>query len=113
MFLVPHASLGVSNPASVKNSEFSSSSEKFSLTYSAENARKGSEWCAYYDDERQWLEATISHYKPDNRERLKLEAKGNTKSGITHYLLNSSTDGKIWNALNEGKVRRVLSAVVK
>ena len=113
MFLVPHASLGVSNPASVKNSEFSSSSEKFSLTYSAENAREGSEWCAYYDDERQWLEATISYYKPDNRERLKLEAKGNTKSGITHYLLNSSTDGKIWNALKNGEVRRGLSAVVK
>lgn len=113
MFLVPHASLGVSNPALVQNSEFSSSSEKFTPTYSAENAQKGSEWCAYYDDERQWLEATISYYVPDNKQRFKLEAKGNAKSGITHYLLNSSTDGKIWNALNKGKVRRELSAVVK
>ena len=113
MFLVPHASLGVSNPASVQNSEFSSSSEKFSLTYSAENAREGSEWCAYYDDERQWLEATISYDVPDNNQRFRLEAKCNTKSGITHYLLNSSTDGKIWNALNKGEVKRELSAVVK
>ena len=113
MFLVPHASLGVSNPALVQNSEFSSSSEKFSPTYSAENARKGSEWCAYYDDERQWLEATISYYVPDNNQRFKLEAKDDTKSGITYYLLNSSTDGKIWNALKKGEVRRELSAVVK
>ena len=113
MFLVPHASLGASNPASVKNSEFSSSSEKFSLTYSAENAREGSEWCAYYDDEHQWLEAIISYDVPDDNQRFKLEAKGNTKSGITYYLLNSSTDGKIWNALKKGEVRRELSAVVK
>ena len=113
MFLVPHASLGVSNPALVQNSEFSSSSEKFSLTYSAENAREGSEWCAYYDDERQWLEATISYNVSDDRQSFILKAKGDTNSGITHYLLNSSTDGKIWNALNEGKVRRELSAVVK
>ena len=113
MFLVPHASLGVSNPALVQNSEFSSSSEKFSLNYSAENAREGSEWCTYYDDERQWLEATISYNVSDDRQSFILKAKGDTNSGITHYLLNSSTDGKIWNALKNGEVRRGLSAVVK
>lgn len=113
MFLVPHASLGVSNPALVQNSEFSSSSEKFFLTYSAEDARGGSEWCAYYDDEHQWLEATISYNVSDDLKRFILKAKGDTNSGITYYLLNSSTDGKIWNALNRGQVRGELSAVVK
>ena len=113
MFLVPHASLGVSNPALVQNSEFSSSSEKFFLTYSAEDARGGSEWCAYYDDERQWLEATISYNVSDDLKSFILKAKGGTNSGITYYLLNSSTDGKIWNALNRGQVREELSAAVK
>ena len=113
MFLVPHASLGVSNPALVQNSEFSSSSEKFFLTYSAEDARGGSEWCAYYDDERQWLEATISYNVSDDLKSFILKAKGDANSGITYYLLNSSTDGKIWNALNKGQVRGELSAVVK
>ena len=113
MFLVPHASLGVSNPATVQNSEFSSSSEKFFLTYSAEDARGGSEWCAYYDDEHQWLEAIISYDVPDDRQSFNLKAKDDVKPGITYYLLNSSTDGKIWNALKKGEMRRELSAVVK
>ncbi|XP_022800570.1 uncharacterized protein LOC111338360 [Stylophora pistillata] len=101
---VPHASLGVSDPATVQNSAFNSSSEKVSLDYSAQSAPVGSasEWCAYYNDEHQWLEASIG-YDPDHTNFELKALKSGGKSGMTWYLLNSSTDGKIWNEFKNGE----------
>lgn len=114
MFSVPHASLGISDPATVQNSAFNSSSEKVSFDYSAQSAPvdSASVWCAYYNDEHQWLEASIDYDHDHDYFELKA-LKSEQNSGMTWYLLNSSTDGKIWNALKNGKVRGKLLAMAK
>lgn len=99
-FVVPHRALGVSDPGVIPDSAFLASSQRNSLDYSAAKALNeganldSGEWCSYYNDKNQWLQAKLSYHRKRKLEKMELIF---INSSIQLYRINTSTDGENWN----------------
>lgn len=108
-FVVPHRALGVSDPGEIPDSAFLASSQRNPLDYSAAKALKeganldSEEWCSYYNDTNQWLQAKLS-YVNRNRRLNKMELIF-INSSIQLYRINTSMDGENWSFENEVNIK--------
>ena len=91
----------------IPDSAFASSSEHVPLNYSAVRALTKEddegEWCAHYNDTRQWLQANL-HYTGQLSTRLRLQIlRGfSEESWVISFRVSISNDGSQW----ESKVKR-------
>ena len=114
--LVPHRAVGVSDQGVIPDSAFASSSEHVPLNYSAARAltkeNDEGEWCAHYNDTRQWLQANLSYTseRPSEQNdqgqrasvRLQILRAFSEESWVISFRVNKSDDGSQW----ESKVKR-------
>ena len=109
-FVVLHRVLGVSDPGVIPDSAFLASSQRNSLDYSAAKALKeganldSGEWCSYYNDTNQWLQAKLSYHRKRKLDNLKMELIF-INSSIQLYRINTSMDGENWSFETEVNIK--------
>ena len=96
----------------IPDSDFASSSEHIPLNYSAARALTKEddegEWCAHYNDTRQWLQANLSYTSEQNDQgqralvRLQILRAFSEESWVISFRVSKSDDGSQW----ENKVKR-------
>lgn len=114
--LVPHGAVGVSDQGVIPDSAFASSSEHVPLNYSASRALTKEddegEWCAHYNDTRQWLQANLSYTseRPSEQNdqgqrasvRLQILRAFSEESWVISFRINKSDDGSPWESKVKG-----------